>query len=219
MFLRAYRICSPQHLDEEISNIFNILKCLRYPDWFIKNAHFKARRTFYSPNINVNRVKKYISVPYISGLDKIKEIMHKKNFNVAFKYNSTIKSLLVKNVNHHNNKAGVYSVPCENCNLVYIGETGRDWEIRIKEHKYAFRSCNVNNAIFYHASENNHRILWDESKLLFKCNNFKKRRMVESVLIDKTDNFNLSKGCFKLDPIMHALVVKSLAYYKVPFVS
>ena len=142
--------------------------------------------------------------------------MHNESFNVTFKYDSTVKSLLVKNSNHHNNKAGVYSVPCEDCNLVYIGETGRDWEVRMKEHKYAFKTCNMNNAIFYHATENDHKILCEESKLLFKCNNFKKRRMVESVLTDKIDNFNLSKGCFKLDPIMHALVVRCLANHKMP---
>ena len=31
-------------------------------------------------------------------------------------------------------KSGVYSLPCDNCNAVYIGETGRSFAIRLHEH-------------------------------------------------------------------------------------
>ena len=52
----------------------------------------------------------------------------------------------------------------------------------MKEHKYAFKTCNMNNTIFNHAPENDHKFFREEGKLLFKCSNFKKRRIVESVL-------------------------------------
>ena len=100
--------------------------------------------------------------------------------------------------------------PCTDCNLVYIGESGRDWTVRIREHKNNFRNNDMSNAVFNHAFNNNHRINWDGSKLLYKCDNFHKRRIVESALIDKIDNFNLSNGCFKLNPIMRSLVISSL---------
>ena len=150
MFLRAYRICSPHYLDEEVLKIFNIFKELKYPNWFIKKAHMKARKTFYSPN-NINRQEeKYISLPYINGLENVRQLAHNDKLKVAFKYNSTIKSLLVKN-NSSEKKSGAYSIPCHDCNLVYIGESGRDWNIRIKEHKYACRNNNMCNALFNHA--------------------------------------------------------------------
>ena len=95
-------------------------------------------------------------------------------------------------------------------NSVYVGESGRDWNIRIKEHKNAFRNNNTYNALFRHAFNNNHRINWEGSRLLYKCDNYHKRRIVESALIDKIDNFNISSGCFKLDPIMRTLVINSL---------
>ena len=78
------------------------------------------------------------------------------------------------------------------------------------------KTCNMNNAICYHAAERDHKILWEESKLLFKCNNFKKGHMVKSVLIDEICYFNLSNGSFKLDPINHAMVVRCFAYHKMP---
>ena len=209
MFLRSYRICSPKYLDEEVLKIFSIFKDLRYPEWFIKKAHMKARRTFYSSNHRNRQKEKYITIPYISGLENVKQYAYKDNLKLAFKYNSTIRSLLVKN-NSSTKNSGVYSIPCNDCNLVYIGESGRDWSVRIKEHKYAFRNNDMCNALFNHAFNNNRRINWDGGKLIYKCNNFHKRRIVESALIDKIDNFNISSGCFKLDPIMRALVINSL---------
>ena len=77
---------------------------------------------------------------YVSWNSLLKvEIMHNESYNIAFKYNSIINSHLVKNSNQHNNKTGVYPVPCENCNLVYM-----------------------KNATFCHATENDHKILWGE---------------------------------------------------------
>ena len=68
IFLRAYRICSFQYLDKEILNIF---KCLKYLEWFIKKAHLKARKTFYSES-KVHPLK-YVSVPYINSLEKVRD--------------------------------------------------------------------------------------------------------------------------------------------------
>ena len=34
---------------------------------------------------------------------------------------------------HQNN--AVYEIPCKNCKKIYVGESGRDLKIRIKEHK------------------------------------------------------------------------------------
>ena len=73
----------------------------------------------------------------------------------------------------------------------------------MKEHKYDFKTCNMNNAIFYHATEKDHEILWEESKLLFKCSNCQKRHMVESVLIDNIDNFHLFPALILLLGSMH----------------
>ena len=210
MFLRAMRICSPQFLDDEIKLIFHIFKNLKYPLSFIKKAYFKARKTFYVPRIKNDNTKNFVSVPYVPGMDNIVNLPS-SNIKIAFKYNSTIKTTLVKHKEtDNNNDAGVYLVPCKDCNRVYFGESGRGVATRLKEHKYAFRCCNTNNAIFNHVIDNNHLIDWANAKLIFKCDNYKKRRIVESALIDNFNNFNMSEGSFKLDPIMRNLVIKSL---------
>ena len=118
--------------------------------------------------------------------------------------------MLVRNKQTNNVAAGVYKIPCKDCDQVYIGETGRDLDTRIKEHKYACKIGNSNNALFVHSFDNNHSIDWKSSQMLYKCSNFKKRRIVESVCIDKYNNFNLSEGMYKIDPVMRSLVVRSL---------
>ena len=154
--------------------------------------------------------KPYVTLPYVSDLSMVKTVSHQCDVNIAFKYTSTLRSILVRNKEFNNVTAGVYKIPCRDCNHVYIGETGRDLDTRIKEHKYACKVGNNNNAIFVHSYNNNHVIDWTSSQMLYNCSNFKKRRIVESVCIDKYENFNLSEGTFRLDPVIKGLVARSL---------
>lgn len=210
MFLRALRLCSPQFLESENVKIWNIFRELKYPDWFIQKAYFKARKTFYVPPSPDSRKKQYLCLPYINGLENIKPFAKNLNVELAFKYSSTVKNMLVKNNFTKQENVGVYSIPCKDCSLVYIGETGRNVETRLKEHKYAFKNYNTDNAIFCHAFQNNHCIDWESTRLLYKCNNYVKRKVIESVCIEQTRNFNLSEGTYKLDPLMRFIVHKSL---------
>ena len=210
MFLRAFRICSPENLKEEKSTIWKIFLNLKYPPWFIKKAYLKARQSYFTPKPQNDVKKRYITVPYITSLDIVKSACHKQDVNVAFKYTSTIKSMLVRNKNKNICDAGIYKIPCQDCELVYIGETGRNLETRIKEHKYAVKSHNKNNALFHHKYETDHRINWQGSHLMYKCHDFRKRKIIESMCIQKFGNFNLSEGTYKLDPVTRSLIDKSL---------
>ena len=48
-------------------------------------------------------------------------------------------------------KGVVYEVPCEECNHVYTGETGRVLKKRLTKHKVAVKKCNNKNGIAVHA--------------------------------------------------------------------
>lgn len=48
------------------------------------------------------------------------------------------------------------------------------------------------------------------SQLIVKCNNYTKRRILESACIQHYKNFNMSEEMFKLDPIMKSLVIRTL---------
>jgi hypothetical protein len=46
-------------------------------------------------------------------------------------------------------KSGVYQMRCTDCPLKYIGQTGRTFQIRYKEHTQAIRNNNGNSGYSY----------------------------------------------------------------------
>ena len=96
----------------------------------------------------------------------------------------------------------IYRVPCKNCSSSYVGETGRKFGLRIKEHKKkvdsftagtqtrAFRaresSITHKSAITDHAVEENHVIDWDEAKVVDREAQRQTRWIIEALWIRKT---------------------------------
>ena len=107
------------------------------------------------------------------------------------------------------NKAGVNQVPCVGCNKVYFGETGRSFETRLCEPERDVRNCNEANAIFLHKMNFNHNIDWDNSKLLFPCNNYFTRKVFESSLIGSLPNFDISNGNFRFNKVFRTNILRA----------
>ena len=144
MFLRALRVCSDDFLTEEINFITNSLKQLAYPDKILKNALTKAKRTFFrsKTQVNVNsdiipvsRPSHKLVLPFVKSIQQYKTHLKHFNTDLIFTYKNKLKTQLSHNKPPSLIKSGVYSIPCNDCNKSYIGETGRDLKIRIKEHK------------------------------------------------------------------------------------
>lgn len=212
MFLRALRICSPEFLDDEINNIYDISSSLKYPKIFIDKALTAARKTFYNHNDRMPFSKKNVLVlPYDERFIGLPDILKLMNVNVVFNNKSTVKNLLIKN-SPDDSKGCVYRIPCNNCNKVYFGQTGKSLEQRIKQHKYSVRTGQESNAVFVHMSENNHCIDWDHAHKIVSCKDFTERNIIESCLIKyKPDyNFNISSGLYKLDNLIVERVLSSL---------
>ena len=93
---------------------------------------------------------------------------------------------------NNNEDKGVYIVSCRDCPLVYVGETGRSLATRIEEHKHACRQGNPNNAIATHALE--HRINFNNAKIICQNNNIAKRRVIEGAMIHTVDTFPGNKS-------------------------
>ena len=61
----------------------------------------------------------------------------------------------------------VYSIPCHDCPVTYVGQTGRMLFHRLKEHKQAFRSANSStSAVAEHAISSSHTIAWDKTSVI-----------------------------------------------------
>ena len=96
-------------------------------------------------------------------------------------------------------EGGVYVVPCQGCDSVYIGQTGRTLEQRLKEHKYFVSKGDQNKAVYRHIAATDHPPDWSNSRMVYRSSDLKKRLVVESALIRKINNFNIMGGTVSVD--------------------
>ena len=114
------------------------------------------------------------------------------------------------NKRHNDSHACVYSIPCKDCTDIYIGETGKSLEVRLKQHQSAYNRADENNAMFIHAWNENHRIDWKNAKVIIKCDNAERRKILEAMEIKQNNTFNLQKSPIDLEPTTWKLLYKLL---------
>jgi len=204
LFLRALRICSPCFLSDEIEHIRNSLKKCAYPDSLLDKALLKAKRTHYTPRQEKTEIdfKNSVIVPFIPHLEQFKPLLRTMNKNVIFKYNAKIGKTLCKNkLTNQSNDVGVYKINCLECEKSYIGETGRNVKIRVKEHKHDIVINKQTSGIARHVHETGHSFDFENTKVLYPCNDLSKRHIVEAAIIRRFDKqtCNLNSGFMELD--------------------
>ena len=212
MFLRALRIVSPEFLDAEFARVRRIGTDLCYPPYILDICFDKAKKKFYSITNEPKVVNKNTLVlPYFNGFQAIKSLLKTFNVSVIFSYRNSVRDLLIKNSPKCNNNI-IYHIPCMDCPSFYIGQTSKDLNVRINQHKYSVRTGQTSNALFVHLSEKAHRINWPNSSIIARCNEFRSRNLLESAIIQITskDNCNLSPGQFSLDPLIINMFKKDL---------
>ena len=105
------------------------------------------------------------------------------SFRVAHKPITTLRQLLtnVKDKDEPNDRQGaVYKIKCCDCQAIYIGETGRNLNTRLTEHKRATRNGDLNNNIAEHHLQTNHRIDWDSAECVICSTDYYQRLTLES---------------------------------------
>ena len=158
------------------------------------------------------RIKNFLDnilcLPFYKEFYSLPRILKQFNINVIFKYDSSIKSVLIKNNPKEQCIGGVYCIPCTSCEKTYLGQTGKQCEKRLAQPKYNVRTANESSGIFIHVRDYDHRINWKETKMIFKSNDVYERLIVESCLIDRT-NMNLMPGFYKVDNIMKSKIFEA----------
>ena len=106
----------------------------RYDNRDITRAFNKARDPKERILDNVN--ESIVVLPYIQGTtDKVVKILRKRKIKIAFSPPNSLRNMLdkAKDPIDPKHKKGVYVIPCS-CGRLYIGETGRSVQVRLKEH-------------------------------------------------------------------------------------
>ena len=80
----------------------------------------------------------------------------------------------------------VYSIPCMDCDKVYIGEISRMKEIRMKEHKAKIKTLSSDSKLVEHILKYKHSFDFSNTKTLAFESNWRKRVIKESILTNRT---------------------------------
>ena len=180
---RAQLVCdSPDRLADENNYLDNVFNKNNYnKDFFRRNTYKNTE-----PNVTNNDATPVttVTIPYVRGTSEtIARILQPYNIRVAHKPITTLRQLLtkVKDKDEPNRRQGeVYKIKCCDCQATYIGETGRNLNVRLIEHKRATRNVDINNHIAEHHLQTNHRIDWDTAKCITYSTNYYQRLTLES---------------------------------------
>ena len=91
---------------------------------------------------------------------------------------------------------------------MYIGETN-DLPRRLKQHSHDLTKNEQNSALTAHRSSEGHRIGTSSASSLKYINHITKRKIVESLYIYNTNNFNRIPGEVKLDSTQMSILLSS----------
>ena len=144
-----------------------------------------------SKNKNFSNIQK-VFLPYNKNLSPhINSLAKKLNivpiYNNINKLNNLIR--LGKDRLDKNKKCNViYKINCKDCNATYIGQSKRNLETRINEHKYYVKKNDHRSVIAKHYIETKHTFDFDKTTIIDIEINKKKREFVEMLNIHYHDH-------------------------------
>ena len=100
--------------------------------------------------------KKWITFTYFNPIARgVTNLFKDTKLKIAFKPFNTLKQQLTERKDNRN-PSGIYRLQCNTCKEVYVGQSGRDINIRYKEHIRYIRTNNRISAFATHILNNNH---------------------------------------------------------------
>lgn len=204
MKCRVSRISDHSFHSKNLSILYKLFRDNSYPKPLLKFLLYNWSPTT-DPVINLENttsntisnnttlIPKYVSLPFIDGITQklckiFKDIPNIKTANTSvLKINSIFTKLKCKdNVTNMSNV--IYSIPCRDCDKIYIGQTSQTIKKRLAIHKSDCKLRPERCALANHAVNNKHSINFNEVKVLDKQPNKTKRLFLEMCHIIQNSN-------------------------------
>ncbi|KAL7641803.1 UNVERIFIED_CONTAM: hypothetical protein RMT77_007677 [Armadillidium vulgare] len=128
LFLRAHKLSDPIFLPDEIKFLEKVFKNLKYPNTNIKKSLKKAKKKYYNTTTQKEKHTNILPTPNLNPHDTKNSLP--TTIRTVKSNTINLKSILKPNINTIDDNIGVYTIPCDQCNLKYIGETN-DFKRRI----------------------------------------------------------------------------------------
>ena len=204
---RANIVADKDSLPQEIKHLRETFRRNGYTEREISlaiirtDAERKENRveSFLEPDVSP-RQKKPIAracLPYVSTVaGKVSRILAKWNIETIHIPPQKLRGELMRVKDNLGLRTpGVYRIPCQ-CGKVYIGETGRTIETRIKEHRRCIRLFHPEkSALADHSLSEDHVISFHDAQVLSKAHLFWDRLLKEAIEIRlEAKNLNRDSG-------------------------
>ncbi|KAL9981760.1 hypothetical protein ACROYT_G010507 [Oculina patagonica] len=187
-----------QGKNTEINHVTDALRANNYPSNIISNI---LKKKFSNPTTHAipspeelvhmffkwaapqEHLNTYAVLPFINGVTQpLTRILRKHDIQVINKPHKTLQQEFPSPkfrppVEQQPNV--VYKIPCADCDWCYVGETGRCFETRKKEHIRNVKTCANGSNIAKHAWSFDHRIDFESSSVIDK-GSFRIRKTLEA---------------------------------------
>ncbi|CAH2217557.1 jg142 [Pararge aegeria aegeria] len=99
-----------------------------------KQQRLIAKELYAVPMDKLNRYK--TSLTYFGSIsERVAKILRSHGVHVAFRTNNQLRAICNgKDRLDNKHRSGVYKLQCSECHATYVGQTGRKFEMRYKEH-------------------------------------------------------------------------------------
>jgi hypothetical protein len=125
--------------------------------WKHKNKNIRLNNT-----LDSNQDKKYVCVEFSDNIQYgLNKILDRQGVRLAFRTTNRTRNLLKNCANSRpscdkSESTGVYKIGCNKCECFYIGQTGRSFITRFKEHKPDPRLNKQKSSFAQHVIDENH---------------------------------------------------------------
>ena len=208
---RAVRICHKSKKKRELKHLEKVFRANDFPaSMVMKSLHHVHHHT---PQTVTDDSKKVLYLPYVRDIsERIQQVCRPVGISTVFKSSNTLRQSLVRVKNRtppEKRKGVVYEIPCQDCEYVYIGETGRTLQKRVTEHRSAVRRFDKNNGIAVHAWNEDHAVDWEAARIISTAPHYWNRRTLEAIHIQqRSPTMNLDCG-LHINPIWNPILPAS----------
>jgi hypothetical protein len=203
-------------IDNLIENGFPLPLIFKYIKSRIKNLitakqnnNVNSRGTIDS---NSNNNNTFICVPYIKGLSEhVGSALRTANISAGYKCFNRLNKFIKthKDITPTlNNNNVIYRINCKDCDASYVGQTKRQLNTRIKEHKANIKQHQSKlTVISQHILNSGHQMDWENVQILDHESNYSKRIISETIFIKLQKNgLNVVEDTESLDEMYFPLL-------------
>ena len=184
---RAIRICSDQHLKDEVEFLIKVFIENGYSEIVLRNTSQKYLENRSNSRESIDQTtQKVVKIPWIPILGpKLRSALKKRNIKTVFTSGRSLKDILCKHKSAlpRNSYAGVYAVQC-GCSKTYIGESKKRVATRLKEHKRnIFHGRWSNTGAAGHAAICTNNFSFEEAQTIAFESSYHRRKVCEALEI------------------------------------